>query len=300
MKNLFKISVIAVILALPIAAKAQETVPQDTIATFKVENSDDVVLSSENDAVAINIAGYKIQLGNSKDDTDYNATQLSLGLQGTKFRKAVLDEDGFTTKKVKTSKISFASNTKLGLISLSSPNYSAYSADDKNFMDLRGGKSIFFGLDLVGLNIPLNDSGSIYFKSGVNLMCYNYTFSNDVTLKYKDDLITPVAIDSGTKKSKLATTYIAIPLSVSFKLAPKLFLEPGVYAGVLVNAHTKYKKPKVKSGYLRGVNQAVAGASLSLSYDGFGIYCDYNATTLFDEGRGPKTKALTFGLTFKL
>ncbi|MFI3286478.1 MAG: hypothetical protein R3Y08_07480 [Rikenellaceae bacterium] len=291
---------LALILSSVVTLWAQEpTSEQDTIATFKVDNGDDVVLSSKNDGISINIAGYDILLGQD-ENAKYDQHQVLAGCGGIEIQKVELEEDKFTAKSSKKSKLNFASNSKLGLISLSRPDYSVYGDDHKNFLDLKPSKSIYYGLDLVGLRLPIDNKERLILKTGINLMCYNFTFANDITLTYQDEIITPVEIDNCTKKSKLTTAYAAIPLSLRVKLSKKLSIEPGVYAGLIVNSHTKYKKPKVKSDYLRGVNQAIAGASLSLYYNGIGLYCDYNFTTLFDQGRGPETRALSAGITFKL
>ncbi len=279
----------------------QELQKKDTLATFKVENGDDIILQqNEEQGVVINIAGYQISLAGEKKDSDYNTRQLIIGPQGASVINAQVAEDGFTKIKEKKSKLSFVSNSKLGLIALASPDYSLYSTADKNFLDLRTGKSIFYGLDLMSLRLPLNNSGSLNLRTGINLMCYNFTFSNDITLESQNGMVTPIAIDSSNKKSKLTTTYLAIPLSLSIKVAKKTFIEPSLYAGILTSSNTKYKKPKVKTKQLSGLNQAVTGASFAVYHNGIGVYCDYNLTTLFNQDQGPTTHALSAGITFKL
>ncbi len=287
---------LALILTALCTISAQE---QDTIATFKVDNGDDVVLSSKDDGVAINIAGYNISLSQD-ENAKYDQHQILASCGGIEIQKVELEEDKFTAKSLKKSKLNFASNSKLGLISLSKPNYSAYGANSQNFLDLRPWKSIYYGLDLVGLRLPIDYKERFTLKTGINLMCYNFTFARNITLSYQNEMITPIALENPTKKSKLTTAYAAIPLSLRVQLTKKLSIEPGIYAGLLINSHTKYKKPKVKSDHLRGVNQAIAGASLSLYYNGMGLYCDYNFTNLFNQGRGPETRALSAGITFKL
>ncbi len=299
-----KLVIIAVaILYSSTALWAQEPAERkDTIATFKVENSDDVVLSSNDGTVSINVAGYSIGLSQRKN-SGYDARQLHLSNGGLYTTKVQYEDPGNPTSKVtkrKISTVSFASNSQLGVIMLTSPDYSAYGAADQGFLDLRWSKSIYYGLDLVGLHVPLDPKEVVTLKTGVNLMCYNFTFDSSITLNYTDGAITPTAIDSSYKKSKLTTAYASIPLSLSIKVSKKFTIEPGVYAGLLINSHTKYKSPKVKSDYLKGVNQAVAGASLAVTYDGVGIYCNYNATSLFEQGRGPETQAISFGIGFKL
>ncbi len=294
------ITALTVALLSTLTLSAQETIKKGTIATFKVDNNNEMILQSKDDGVSINIAGYAISLGGAKksSDEEYTARSFTVGTGGTTVTKVAYEEDGKSIKKKKKSKISIASNAKLGFITLSSPDYSIYEASDKGFMDLRTGKSIYFGLDLVGVSLSLNDSGSVQLKTGINLMYYNYTFADDITIGYQDQMIYPVALDGDYKKSKLTTTYFAIPLSLQIKLGGDISIEPGVYAGVLYGSHTKYKEPKSKSKGIRGINDAVAGASLTLDFDGIGLYCDYNFTSLFEDCRGPETQAMTMGVKF--
>ncbi|MFR9620953.1 MAG: hypothetical protein SNH63_07035 [Rikenellaceae bacterium] len=195
--------------------------------------------------------------------------------------------------------LSTLSDVKFGLITLTSPDYSGYGADEQDFLDLRSGKSIFFGLNLLGFESPIGSKRRASLKAALSLMCYNYTFLDDITIVYQDRRITPMALDADYKKSKLTTLYLTIPVSLSLKVAKHLSLEPGIYAGALIKSHTKYKRPKVKSDYLGGLNDFVAGVSFGITNQrGIGIYCDYNLTDLFAEGRGPQTNAITFGLKF--
>ncbi|MFR9503308.1 MAG: hypothetical protein SNH73_02500 [Rikenellaceae bacterium] len=292
-----------IIVASSIKLSAQETnIKQDTIATFKVEDNDDVILSSKEDGLSINIAGYEIALGSKEmceEESEKRVRTITLTQSGIRFNEEEVEEDGFTVKKSrpqKMGKLSIASDPKLGFISLTSPSYSAYDSSNSGFLDLKGGKSIYFGLHLLELKQYLNSKRSIALKTGFDIMCYNFTFADDITLEYQNNIITPIALDGNYKKSKLSTTYIAIPLTLSFNIADKFSLQPSLYAGVLVNSHTKYKRPKVKSDYLRGVNQAIAGTSLSVNLKWISVYCDYNFTELFSEGRGPATQAFSIGI----
>ncbi len=301
-----KLAIIVAAIVYSIASLwAQEPTPRkDTIATFKVENSDDVVLSSNDGTLAINIAGYSITLAERKEkEKESSSRQLTLTQSGFAVEHVEYVDPNDPKSEVKQrtgSKVTFASNSKIGLIALTTPDYSAYQSGDEGFMDLRLSKSIYYGLDLVGLRTKLDSKGVVTLKTGINLMCYNFSFDGDITLDYQNGVITPIALDGDQKKSKLTTAYVAIPLSIAFDLSDHFTLEPGLYAGLIVNSHTKYKFPKTKSDYMGGVNQAIGGVSLTATYQGIGLYCNYNLTTLFEEGRGPDTQAISFGVGFKL
>ncbi len=272
---------------------AQQISQQDTIARFKVNNTDDVVLHNNSEGVSIDIAGFKISLTNPKN-SEHDSASISINHSET-FIGEEKPAENSSAIKWSRSKLSIISRPKFGVIAPASIDYSVYE-DSGNFLDLKTYKSVFFGVNLIGLITPLGENKRVYLKSGINLMCYNYTLSNDVTLDFQNSMITPVEIDSSNKKSKFTTTYLAMPLTLSIKLARKTYLEPSVYAGVLVSSNTKYKKPKVKTKHLDGLNQAMAGAEILLRTNGVGVYCNYNFTTIFNKNQGPEAKALTVGI----
>lgn len=189
------------------------------------------------------------------------------------------------------------SNVELGFSMLTSPAYKGYDPAVGDFMELRTGKSTHFGFRFVNLSVALNRERNLFLRTGLHLMCDNYTFAGDHTLQRIDGRIVPVAFDEPYRKSKLLVATIGLPVQLSYSPAPRFYVSALAYADVVFNSHTKYKRP-IDKARLSGVAAFQPGVGLSLSYRGIGIYAKYGLTTLFRDGVGPKTHPVSVGLYF--
>jgi hypothetical protein len=191
--------------------------------------------------------------------------------------------------------ISFCNNIRLGFNALVDTDYSKYAPEYNDFLDLKGGKSIHFGMDIAGMYLQLDRRGDIYLGVGVSVQCDNYTFSNNITIKRIDGVIMPEELDKEYKKSKLTATYFGIPVYLTFRPYNKIKIALNGYAEFLTNSHTKYKKPKHKSD-ISGLNPVQLGLGGSFTYSGFGVYVKYSLTPLFKSESGPGAHLLSAGL----
>ncbi|MFI3259914.1 MAG: hypothetical protein R3Y16_07450 [Rikenellaceae bacterium] len=259
------------------AASAQEA---DSIATFPIDPNNEMKLSidSNRSGVAIDIAGYNITLvGAKSNDTAAKVGNKNSASKNTKVKADII------------------SNVRLGFNALSSPNYEGYSAEDQGFLELKGGRSIMFSLDVLRFEYSIANK-RLLLGSGLGLTTYNYTFADDITIIREDGVVLPETIDESFKKSKLRTTYATLPISLSLRVAPKLYLQGSLYAGVLLNSVTKYKDP-ISKEWLGGVNPLLFGTTVKLQYKGVGIFWSYNVSTLFESGSGPDTRVSTIGIS---
>ncbi|MFI3261601.1 MAG: outer membrane beta-barrel protein [Rikenellaceae bacterium] len=255
---------------------------KDTIATFNVDGNEKITLrqNDKNGGVTIDLAGYEIVFGEHKGAAVKTAAK--------------------SKKKTDKVKFSILTDINMGFTTLISSDYTSNTVDDKNLLDLNQGKSIYFSSNLVGISAPLDSKGALTLKTGINLKCFNFTFADDITIDYQDGKIVTVDIDESNKKSKLTTAYLGVPLSLSLKVKNKFYIEPGVYAGLNINAHTKYKRPIVKNGNIKGINPVIAGAMLKVRYNKIGFFGDYTFTNVFRNDVGPKAKVFSVGLTLSL
>lgn len=189
-------------------------------------------------------------------------------------------------------------NVEFGFSLLTTPGYGGYDRGQRDFLDLRVGKSIHFGFRIFDFGFS-NRRRSVEFHTGVHLMCDNYVFNDNLTIRRSGEKIVPVPLDRDYKKSKLTTAAFGIPVQVTFLPAKSLRISALVYGDLVCNAHTKYKKPKVKERF-SGVNEFQCGVGATLTYRGFGLYAKYGLTRLFRNGTGPDTHALSVGLYFGL
>lgn len=186
---------------------------------------------------------------------------------------------------------------EFGFSMLTGASYAGYDAPDHDFLEQRFGKSIHFGFRFLNFGVALDRRRSLYFRTGVHLMCDNYVFSRNITVERDGDRIVPVELDRDYKKSKLMTASLGIPVQLCYTTRYDLHMSVLAYGDVVINAHTKYKKPKTKSNF-SGVDPWQLGVGATLSFRGIGLYAKYGLTPLFRNGTAPKAFPLTVGLYF--
>lgn len=188
---------------------------------------------------------------------------------------------------------------EFGFSLLTTPGYGSYPLSERGFLDQRVGKSIHFGFRLLDLGVNLNKKRNLWLHTGLHLMCDNYVFDRNITLRRVDGMVVPQTLDRDYKKSKLTTAAFGIPVQLTYIPAPKLCLSAQVYGDVVFNSHTKYKKPITKDRF-SGVNVFQAGVGASITYRGVGLYAKYGLTEFFKGGIAPSTHPLTVGITCNL
>jgi hypothetical protein len=231
---------------------------------------------SGNDDYIISIGGYDILMGQE-------------GPKQKKFKMSCKPK----------SSLDMFSGMEMGWCNLVGTDYAGYAQQD--FLDCKNGlRSFHFGVDIVKATVALNQSRSLYFVTGVQMNNENYSFTNHVTLGYENGKIIPIPISSDYKKSKLVTTYFAVPLGFKWDLFRETSLAAYGFGGVLMESYTKYKKPKHKDHGIDGLNPFQYGVGATLSFDDYGIFAKYSTSPLFESGKGPKAYSFSTGIYFNL
>jgi hypothetical protein len=229
-------------------------------------------------------------------DDDYiisiGGYDILMGQQGPKVKK-------FKMSHKPKSSLDMFSGMEMGWCNLVGTDYAGYAQQD--FLDCQNGLSSFhFGMDIVKATVALNQSRNLYFVTGVQMNNENYTFRNHVTLGYENGKIIPIPISSDYKKSKLVTTYFAVPLGFKLDISRKTSLSAYGFGGVLMESYTKYKKPKHKDHGIDGLNPFQYGVGASLLFDDYGIFAKYSTSPLFESGKGPKAYSFSVGMYFDI
>lgn len=258
-----------------VPAFAQEKVD----STTAIQTDSLVRMKADNDGLRIEMAGIGITLvpGEKGATTDF---------YWTKEKRNVLSTTLITPMDI-------------GFNILTGTDCSGKWEGKDSFLDMRGGKSVRFAFDIVGLTVNLDRKAHWAFNSAARFTVDNYRFLDSwVTLsRGEDGSLMPSSTPAGTRKSKVAATYIGIPVRISFTPVKKLSITAEASANVLLRAHSKYAFPKVKET-LPGFNQLRVGIGGAIDYDGFGVYCDYSLTPLFKSGVGSGAKTLSVGFRF--
>ena len=185
---------------------------------------------------------------------------------------------------------------EFGFSLLTDPSYAAYAPEENGFLDQRVGKSIHIGFRPLALEVALNRSRTVSLVTGLTLSFDNYRFDNRWSIAKVDGRIEPVALE-GKRKSKLATTQFGLPIGLTFTPARRLRVSALSFGELVVNAHTKTKKPKQKKT-LTGLNDFRFGLQGAVTYREVGFYVKYSLTPMFRSGTGPKCYPLSVGLAW--
>lgn len=199
---------------------------------------------------------------------------------------------------VKGNRIAFGlSAFELGFSLLTSIDYGGFTPNEHGFMDQKVGKSIHVGWRVFDLQLALNRTGSVAFVTGISVGWDNYRFDPCWSIEKVDGKIRPLALEAGYKKSKLATSYIGLPVGLKFRPARKIELSVMGYGELVTDAWTKVAKPKSKHD-LRGVNEFRFGVEVSATYKKLGVYYKHSFTPLFESGVGPKCYPISVGFAW--
>lgn len=194
---------------------------------------------------------------------------------------------------------------EFGFNGFDKPDYSMYSASQKDFMSLNQGKSAEFNFNFYELNIGLAKS-YVGLVSGMGLSFNSYRFDNPFTLEKVANRTEPVALDpENLAKTKLAVSYLNVPVLLEFQIPVnhnegRLFVNAGLVGGVKIGSHTKVKygdnKDKVRSGF--NMNSFKYAATARVGYKDVSLFATYSLTPLFQTGKGPELTPFSIGISF--
>lgn len=152
-------------------------------------------------------------------------------------------------------------------------------------------------------NLPLGKSNFV-FSPGIGLGLDKYSFDNDVTLASDGDGTSVVQLsdilsdDASLNKTKLATTYLEVPLELRFyanksDVSRSFKTALGVKGGLLLSSHTKikYKEDggikKQKNKDQLNINRFRYSSYARIGVGGFSVFFNYNLSELFKSDKGP-------------
>ena len=192
----------------------------------------------------------------------------------------------------------------IGTVRLIGEGYAGYSADEQGFM-ARGRKSVHFATTLFRYSLRLSDSRvptKCYFYTGLRISNDNFSLQPDRTLgNDATGRVVPIALDREYKKSKLFVERIGVPIGFYVSHRPsRLRFDVSVINSINFSQRTVYKKPKVRSNTIRGINPYQCAIRASINYSSFGFYTEYSFTPLFRKGVGPSGNIFSLGATINV
>ena len=197
-----------------------------------------------------------------------------------------------------------AYNMDIGTVRLIGEGYAGYSADEQGFM-ARGRKSVHFATNIFRYTLRLSDSRvptKCYFYTGLRISNDNLSLQPDRTLgNDATGRVVPIALDREYKKSKLFVERIGVPIGFYVSHRPsRLWFDVSVINSINYSQRTVYKKPKVRSNAIRGINPYECAIRASINFSSFGFYTEYSFTPLFRKGVGPSGNIFSLGATINV
>lgn len=186
---------------------------------------------------------------------------------------------------------------EFGFSLLPSINYGAFAPNEQGFMDQKVGKSIHLGWRVLSLDVQLNRARTISFSTGLSVSWDNYRFDPVWSLDRVDGKIVPVVTEEGTKKSKLATAQLGVPIGIRFVPIRKMELSIYGYGELVTDAWVKVAKPKTKHD-MTGLNNVRFGMQVVATYHNIGVYYKQSFTPLFKSNVGPKCSPFSVGIAW--
>jgi hypothetical protein len=180
---------------------------------------------------------------------------------------------------------------------------------DNQFMDINTGRSWVFHLNLAQYSLGFGTSHA-GILTGIGLEFNNYYFDHDNTIaEINDHIVALYMNDVNITKSKLASTFLCIPLIVEAQFprtirAKRVFISGGLITGLKLGSHTKviYKdengKNRDKNRDDFNISPFRYGLTARIGYSCINVFGDYYFTPMFVADKGPELYPFSLGLSF--
>jgi hypothetical protein len=185
-------------------------------------------------------------------------------------------------------------------------NAAGYNKDD---YDLRSGSMRYISLGWVrSAAISKSQYTTASLDFGLDFSWYNLMFDGNNTVKEGANnkvQFPELMIDNkvaNLAKSKLTAPFVNVSLmpTLAFRNSPLNYISAGMYAGYRIGGYTKTKmnggdKDKIKGNF--GMNDFRYGIGAEVGFKNFpDLFINYDLTELFQTGRGPAVRMISFGV----
>ena len=292
MKTMKKVVVIlfTIILSTGLYSQADTT-------SVKIGKREIVKVIDGNDTVIIYVGKKGLKIIDSGDGTSVNLIDLD-----------DFDEDEGKKNKSRRSFNGHWKGLELGMNNYLTSDYSLTLPADDQFMELNTGKSWCVNLNLLQYDIGFG-TDKVGLVTGLGLEFNNYRFDGENSI-IKDpvtNIIGPLVYNAGTyiDKTKLATSYLTVPLLLEFQIPvsghKRIHISGGVIGGLKIGSHTKvlYKedgskqKDKINDDF--NLSPLRYGVTARIGYRALKLFATYNLTPMFETGQGPVLYPVSIG-----
>ena len=257
-----------------------------------------VKITEGNDTMTINIGRKGLKIIESDNGTSVDLINLD-----------DFDEDEGKKKKSRKSFNGHWRGLELGMNNYLTSDYSLTLPVEAQFMELNTGKSWGVNINLLQYDIGFG-TDKVGLVTGMGLEFNNYRFDGENSI-VKDPVTNKIVkldygADTYIEKSKLATSYLTVPLLLEFQIPvsghKRIHISGGVIGGLKIGSHTKvlYKedgskqKDKINDDF--NLSPLRYGVTARIGYRALKIFVTYNLTPMFETGQGPKLYPVSIGL----
>ena len=131
--------------------------------------------------------------------------------------------------------------------------------------------------------------------TGIGIAWHDYVFNNKITLVKQGGMVRPADIPADSKKTKLNTFSLIVPLMLEYTFSNTLFVSAGAYGQLILDSHTKHKFPRQKIYDSYYLDMFQGGVTARIGVKNLYVFGNYSLTDLFQSNKGPQTAAYTFG-----
>ena len=289
---------------------------QSDTTTVKIGKKEIVKVVDGNDEVIINLGKKEIvKVTEGNDTVTINVGRKGLKIiesdDGTSIDLINLDDFDEDEGKNKKSGKSFNGHWKgleIGMNNYLTSDYSLTLPAESQFLELNTGKSWCINLNMLQYDIGFG-TDKIGLVTGMGLEFNNYRFDGENSIM-KDPVTNEIIpLDYGAtrhiEKTKLATTYLSVPMLLEFQIPvsgyKKIHISGGVIGGMKIGSHTKvlYKedsskqKDKISNDF--NLSPLRYGLTARIGYRALKIFATYNLTPMFETGQGPELYPVSIG-----
>ena len=250
-----------VLVVLFYGASAQQVISLDSKGQSSV--------TAKDGQLAINIAGMSFSFGGEK-----NSSPTS----GKTTKKSVAQ---FAYAGITAPKYNHLSLFEIGTNFLVQTDFSAMDKPVATALDFSSRKAVQCTINLMTMNVPLNPKRTLGFTLGFGFEMNNYTFNDKVLLKYEQGSFVVEPLQQSVKKSKLAVTYIHIPMLFDWNIRRGFFISAGATFDILMGSQLSYKNPKTKIEGKLPLNPVQVGVTSRIGWRRVYAFVNYSLLNMY-------------------
>ena len=175
-------------------------------------------------------------------------------------------------------------------------SYDGYTTEEAHNLTFSTRKAVCVTMNVAELNVSLTPNHALAASMAFGFTWENYTIAGNYTMKYRDGMMRPLAVDANLKKSKMVASYFHVPITLDWNIKSGFFISAGVNLDILMGSHLKYKFPKTKIKDEITLNPFQFGVTARMGWNRIYVFANYAFSEMFKHGTGPVANRFSIGM----